>query len=164
MNTDDIRQRIEELTRELHQHNYNYYVLDKPTVSDYDFDMMVATFPQSESPGNEQREYWGSSAADIPGTRNLAGLKNAVVDELIERVIAASSREDLIYATRALDRVLLWQHIVIPQWHIAKFRVAYWNKFSRPDIIPRYSLGLDTWWIDAEKNAELVEYRKKLKK
>ncbi|MBT8371239.1 MAG: extracellular solute-binding protein [Deltaproteobacteria bacterium] len=131
---------------------------------DYDFDMMVATIPQSESPGNEQREYWGSNAADIPGTRNYAGIKNPVIDEMIERVISAPSREELVYATRALDRVLLWEHIVIPQWHIAKYRVAYWNKFSRPEIIPRYSLGFDTWWIDAEKNAQLVDYKKKLKK
>ena len=131
---------------------------------DFDFDMMIATFGQSESPGNEQREYWGSSAADIPGTRNYAGLKNPVVDEIIERVIAAPNREELVSATRALDRVLLWEHIVIPQWHIAKYRVAYWNKFSRPDIIPRYSLGFETWWIDAEKNARLVDYKKKLKK
>jgi len=131
---------------------------------DFDFDMMIATFGQSESPGNEQREYWGSSAADIPGTRNFAGLKNPVVDEMIEQIISAPNREELVSATRALDRVLLWQHIVIPQWHIAKFRVAYWNKFSRPQIIPRYSLGFDTWWIDPMKNAKLMDYKKKLKK
>ena len=130
---------------------------------DFDFDMMIATFGQSESPGNEQREYWSSSAADIPGTRNFAGLKNQVVDEMIEQIISAPNREELVAATRALDRVLLWEHIVIPQWHIAKFRVAYWNKFSRPQIIPRYSLGFDTWWIDPEKNAKLVDYQKKLK-
>jgi microcin C transport system substrate-binding protein len=130
---------------------------------DFDFDMMIATFGQSESPGNEQREYWGSSAADIPGTRNFAGLKDPVVDDIIERVISAPNREELVYATRALDRLLLWQHIVIPQWHIAKYRVAYWNKFSRPKIIPRYSLGFDTWWIDAKKNAKLVDNKKKLK-
>ena len=130
---------------------------------DFDFDMMIATFGQSESPGNEQREYWGSSAADIPGTRNFAGLKNPVVDEMIEGIISAPNREELVSATRALDRVLLWEHIVIPQWHIAKFRVAYWNKFSRPQIIPRYSLGFDTWWIDPRKNAKLIDYKKKLK-
>jgi len=130
---------------------------------DYDFDMVVATFPQSESPGNEQREYWGSSAADIPGTRNIAGIKSAVVDEIIERIISAQNREELVSVTRALDRVLLWEHIVIPQWHIAKYRVAYWNKFARPKIIPRYALGFDTWWIDADKNAKLIDYRKRLK-
>jgi len=104
---------------------------------DFDFDMMIATFGQSESPGNEQREYWGSSAADIPGTRNFAGLKNPVVDEIIEQIISAQNRKELVFATRALDRLLLWEHIVIPQWHIAKFRVAYWNKFSMSQIIPR---------------------------
>jgi len=129
---------------------------------DFDFDMMIATFGQSESPGNEQREYWGSSAADIPGTRNFAGLKNPVVDEIIEQIISAQNRKELVFATRALDRLLLWEHIVIPQWHIAKFRVAYWNKFSRSQIIPRYSLGFDTWWIDPKKNATLVGYKKKL--
>ena len=131
---------------------------------DYDFDMIVARIPQSESPGNEQREYWGASAADIPGTRNYAGIKNPVVDEIIERLISAPDREQLVYAARALDRVLLWGHYVIPQWHIAKYRVAYWNKFARPKIIPRYSLGFDTWWIDAAKKAKLVDYQRKLKK
>ena len=131
---------------------------------DYDFDMIVARLPQSESPGNEQREYWGSSAADIPGTRNYAGIKDPVIDELIEQVIAAPGRQELVDATRALDRVLLWGHYVIPQWHIAKYRVAYWNKFSRPKIVPRYSLGFDTWWIDRAKNAKLIDYKKKIKK
>ncbi len=112
---------------------------------DFDFDMIVEGFSQSESPGNEQREYWGSSAADIPGTRNYAGIKNPVIDEIIEQVISAPNRDELVYTTRALDRVLLWGHYVIPHWHIAKYRVAYWNKFSRPKIVPRYSLGFDTW-------------------
>jgi microcin C transport system substrate-binding protein len=129
---------------------------------DFDFDMIISTFGQSESPGNEQREYWGSNAADIPGSRNFAGVKNPVIDKLIERIISATSREKLIYATRAMDRVLLWQHYVIPQWHIAKFRVAYWDKFSRPQIIPRYSLGFNTWWIDPEKNRALLDFKKKL--
>jgi microcin C transport system substrate-binding protein len=131
---------------------------------DYDFDMMVTWFRQSESPGNEQREYWSSSAADIAGTRNYAGIKSAVVDEIIELIISAPNRRELVNRTRALDRVLLWEHIVIPQWHIAKYRVAYWNKFSRPQVIPRYSLGFDTWWIDADKNAKLIDYKKTLKK
>jgi microcin C transport system substrate-binding protein len=131
---------------------------------DYDFDMIIATFAQSESPGNEQREYWSSSAADIAGTRNYAGIKNPVIDNIIEQVISAPSREELVYATRALDRVLLWEHYVIPQWHIAKYRVGYWNKFSRPKIIPRYSLGFYTWWIDPEKRAKLVNYKRNLKK
>ena len=131
---------------------------------DFDFDMIVARFPQSESPGNEQREYWGSSAADIPGTRNYAGIKNPVIDEIIKRVISAPNRDELVYTTRALDRVLLWGHYVIPHWHIAKYRVAYWDKFSRPKIVPRYSLGFDTWWIDSAKNAKLFDYKRNLKK
>jgi microcin C transport system substrate-binding protein len=109
---------------------------------DYDFDMIVTTFPQSESPGNEQREYWSSSAADIPGTRNFVGIKNPVIDELIEQIISAPNREQLVYATRALDRVLLWEHYVIPQFYSAKYRVA--------------------WWIDPEKHATLVDYKKNL--
>jgi microcin C transport system substrate-binding protein len=131
---------------------------------DYDFDMITARFVQSESPGNEQREYWGSSAADIAGTRNFGGIKNPIIDNLIELVISAPTREKLVYTTRALDRVLLWGHYVIPQWHIAIYRVAYWNKFSRPKIIPRYALGFDTWWIDPQKNAKLVDYKKHFKK
>jgi len=131
---------------------------------DFDFDMMIATFGQSESPGNEQREYWGSSAADIPGARNYAGIKNPVIDELIEVLISAPNREELVHAVRALDRVLLWGHYVIPQWHIAKYRVAYWNRFSRPKTMPRYSLGFDTWWVDPDRNTKLVDYKKRPEK
>ena len=126
---------------------------------DYDFDMIVERIPHSESPGNEQREYWGSSAADIPGTRNFVGIKNPVIDEIIEQLISAPNREQLVYTTRAMDRVLLWEHYVIPQFYSAKYRVAYWNKFSRPKIMPRYSLGFDTWWLDADKNAKLVDFK-----
>ena len=131
---------------------------------DFDFDMIVARIPQSESPGNEQREYWGSDAADIKGTSNYAGIKSPVIDEIIEKVISAPDRDALVNATRALDRVLLWGHYMIPQWIMAKYRVAFWNKFARPEIAPKYSLGLNTWWIDSEKDARLDAYRKKLKK
>ena len=130
----------------------------------FDFDMIVARVPQSESPGNEQREYWGSSAADINGTSNYAGIKNPVVDEIIEQVISAPDRDALVNATRALDRVLLWGHYIIPQWIITKYRVSYWNKFARPQTAPRYSLGFNTWWIDGEKNARLIDYKSKFKK
>lgn len=121
-------------------------------IDSFDFDMTVKTFPQSLSPGNEQREYWGSDKADDPGSRNIIGIKNPVIDALIERVIAAKNRDDLVTATRALDRVLLWHHYVIPQWHINTFRVAYWNKFGHPEQMPKYSLGMpQTWWYDASK-------------
>jgi len=126
---------------------------------DFAFDMIVARIPQSESPGNEQREYWGSSAADITGTSNYAGIKSPVIDDIIEQVTSAPGRDELVITTRALDRVLLWGYYVIPQWHIAKYRVAYWNKFSRPKITARYSLGFDTWWIDAGKHAKLIDFR-----
>ena len=130
---------------------------------DYDFDMIITTFGQTESPGNEQRQFWGSDAANIPGTQNYAGIQDPVIDKLIEGLISAPNRKALVTATRALDRVLLWGCYVIPQWHLSKFRVAYWNKFSRPKILPRYALGFNTWWVDAAKNARLVNNKKKLK-
>lgn len=124
-------------------------------MDDFDFDVTVEGIGQSLSPGNEQREFWGSRAADTPGSRNTIGIKDPVIDELINLVIAAPDRESLIARTRALDRILLWGHYVIPHWHTRTFRVAYWNMFSRPAITPKYALGLDTWWVDREKLAAL---------
>lgn len=118
----------------------------------FDFDVTVETFGQSLSPGNEQRDFWGSEKADVNGSRNTMGIKNPVVDALIDQVIAAPDREELIARTRALDRVLLWNHYIIPQWHISYHRVAYWNKFGKPAIAPKYGLGVvSTWWIDTQK-------------
>jgi len=111
-----------------------------------DFDMMVGSFAQSTSPGNEQREYWASSSADKPGSRNFMGLKDPAIDSLVEGLINASSRQDLIDHTRALDRVLLWGHYVVPNWHIKTWRVAYWNHIGHPAITPRYDIGVETWW------------------
>jgi microcin C transport system substrate-binding protein len=128
-------------------------------LDEFDFDMVVGTFGQSLSPGNEQREYWGSEAADIPGSRNVIGIKDPVVDQLIDKIIEAPTREDLVTATRALDRVLLWGHYVIPHWHSRTFRVAYWNKFDRPETTPPYGLPLFSWWVDPVKVAA-VEQRK----
>jgi microcin C transport system substrate-binding protein len=122
---------------------------------DFDFDMIVETFGQSLHPGNEQRDYWSSVSADTPGGRNTIGIKDPVVDDLVDRVIAASDCDETIAYTRALDRVLLWGHYLIPHWHIQSFRVAYWNRFSRPEVSPKYALGFNTWWIDAEKDAAL---------
>ena len=87
-------------------------------------------------------------AADAPGSRNLAGIQDPVVDKLIDLVIAAPDRPSLVARTRALDRVLLWGHYVIPHWHIRAFRVAYWDRFGRPAVAPKYALGFDTWWVD----------------
>ena len=125
-------------------------------IEGFDFDMIVGGAGQSLSPGNEQRDYWSSASADIPGSRNTIGIKDPVVDELIERVIAAPDRESLIARTRALDRVLLWGHYVIPHWHIQAYRVAFWNKFSRPALTPKYALGFDFWWVSPEKEAVLM--------
>jgi microcin C transport system substrate-binding protein len=123
----------------------------------YDFDMIVHTWGQSLSPGNEQRNFWHSEAAAVPGTQNLAGIREPVVDSLIDLVIAAPDRDSLITRTRALDRVLLWGYYVVPQWHISAYRVLYWDKFGIPDITPKYSLGFDTWWIDPEREARLAQ-------
>ncbi len=117
----------------------------------FDFDMVVQTFSQSLSPGNEQRNFWGSEAADTNGSRNVIGIKNYAVDGLIESLINAKDREELITVTKALDRVLLWNYYVIPQWHISSYRVLYWNFFDKPFIKPKYSLGFDTWWVNQKK-------------
>lgn len=114
----------------------------------FEFDMVTSVFAQSHSPGNEQRDFWSSAAADAPGSRNLMGIKNPVVDALVERVIFASGRDDLVAATRALDRVLLWNYYVVPQWHRPVVWVAYWNKFGIPDRQPSYlGVDIDSWWI-----------------
>ncbi|NQV56015.1 MAG: ABC transporter substrate-binding protein, partial [Rhodospirillales bacterium] len=118
---------------------------------DYDFDMVVASFGQSLSPGNEQQSYWGSAAAKRSGSLNLMGISDPVVDELIEGIIQAPDRESLIARTRALDRVLLWGHYVVPHWHIRSFRIAYWDKFGRPKVTPKYGLGFNSWWVDQTK-------------
>lgn len=120
-------------------------------IVEYDFDMTIGSFGQSSSPGNEQRDFWGSEKADIPGTRNYIGIKDPVVDEMIEGIIKAESREDLVAKTRAMDRVLLAGHYVIPMWHYPKWRIAYWNKIERPEnLSPISPLIANTWWQEAE--------------
>ena len=123
----------------------------------FDFDVVVGGWGQSLSPGNEQRNYWHSQAADIQGSRNTAGIQNPVVDDLIELVISAPDRESLIARTRALDRVLLWNHYVIPHWHLAAYRVLYWDQFGTPEIMPKYDLGVQYWWIAPDLDASLAE-------
>lgn len=117
----------------------------------FDFDMVIGSYGQSLSPGNEQIDYWHSSRADVEASRNLIGIKNPVIDNLVELLLKAPDRESLVYRTRALDRVLLNYHYVIPQWHISSHRIAYWNKFQRPAIAPKYDpqyqTGLMTWWL-----------------
>lgn len=116
-------------------------------IEDFDFDMTVQVIGQSLSPGNEQRNYWSCAAAETSGSRNYAGICDPVVDALIERVIYADDRDDLVHSTRALDRVLLHGHYVIPHWHLSSFRMVYWDKFERPETPPDYALGFETWWM-----------------
>jgi microcin C transport system substrate-binding protein len=112
----------------------------------FDFDIIVANFPQSLSPGNEQRDYWGSEAAQVEGSRNLIGIKNEAVDTLIDKIIYSNSREELIANTKALDRVLKWNYYVIPHYYAAGIRLARWNKFNFSENIPDYNMNLFTWW------------------
>ncbi len=131
-------------------------------VQSFDFDIIVATYPQSESPGNEQRDFWGSKAADTPGSRNLIGIKNPAVDKLIDLIILAKDRAELEAATHALDRVLLWNHYVVPQWYVPFDRVAYWDKFVRPDPGPsRYTGFPAVWWYDKDKASKVEPFQKK---
>ena len=114
-----------------------------------DFDIIVDSFPQSLSPGNEQREFWGCEAADKPGSRNSIGICDPVIEALIDKVIYAKNRADLIAASRALDRVLLFGHYVVPQWYSPDTRLAYWARLKHPENMPPYSSGFPTiWWAD----------------
>ncbi len=119
----------------------------------WDYDMIIASWGESLSPGNEQRGYWGSQAADMPGSRNLIGIKNEAVDALIGRVIFAKDRAELVAATRALDRVLLWNFYVVPQWTYDKARTARWDRFGRPQRLPRYNEPdfPGVWWWDSDR-------------
>ncbi|MSO68727.1 MAG: ABC transporter substrate-binding protein [Alphaproteobacteria bacterium] len=121
----------------------------------FDFDLIIQRYVQSLSPGAELRGYFGSAAASQDGSRNLAGIKNGVVDALIETVLGAADRPALIAACRALDRVLLFGHYMVPQWYKGRHDLIYWNKFGRPAKAPLYGLGLDTWWVDQAKEAAL---------
>ncbi|OZG73643.1 hypothetical protein BTA51_07420 [Hahella sp. CCB-MM4] len=116
-------------------------------IRDFDFDMIVYTIGQSNSPGNEQREFWHSSRANVKGSRNLIGIADPVIDELIDLVITAPDRESLVARTHALDRVLLWNHFVIPQWHLPYERIAYWKKLAHPEKQTKVGSDLSTWWI-----------------
>jgi len=123
----------------------------------WDFDIVVSSWGESLSPGNEQREFWGSQAADMAGSRNIIGIKNPTIDKLIDRVIFTRDREELVAATKALDRVLLWNHYVVPQWNYPKVRTARWDRFGRPAELPKYGLsGFPAiWWFDADKAAKI---------
>ncbi len=121
----------------------------------FDYDVIVSGWGQSLSPGNEQRSFWGSANADIEGGRNFIGIEDKVIDELIEKVIAAPDRKSLVTSVHALDRVLQWGHWVIPHWHAKFDRIAYWNKFGRPKITPIQGNQFLAWWVDPKKEETL---------
>jgi microcin C transport system substrate-binding protein len=117
-----------------------------------DFDIIIDSFAQSNSPGNEQREFWGSAAADKNGSRNTAGIKNPAIDTLVDKVVFAKDRPELVAATHALDRVLLWNYYVVPHWYYPYERLAYWDIFGRPTKLPsQTSAPVQVWWIDPAK-------------
>ena len=125
-------------------------------IQTFDFDVTSAAFGTSPTPGISERNFWGSKAAASEGSLNYSGISDPVVDALLEGIAQAKTRADLTLAARALDRVLLWNHYIIPEWYKAVHTVAYWDKFSRPAIKAKYGLGfMDTWWIDAAKRDAL---------
>jgi len=121
----------------------------------YDFDMTTGVFAQTESPGNEQREFWGSEAGKRPGSFNLMGIEDPVIDALVETLIAAPDYESLIPAVRALDRVLLHSHYLVPQVHLKFDWLIYWNRFGRAPVDPSNNPDFFSWWVDSEKDAAL---------
>jgi microcin C transport system substrate-binding protein len=125
-------------------------------VQEFDYDIIARSWNQYQSPGNEQRNYWTSTAARSPGSRNYPGIGDPVVDDLVERLIIAQDRRTQVATAQALDRVLLWGHYLVPHWHSRNYRLIYWDKFGRPETLPRNGLGFPaTWWIDPLKFSRL---------
>ena len=124
-------------------------------VTNFDYDMIVGVFAQSFSPGNEQRDYWGSTAAKTPGSRNYSGVSDPVVDEVIETLIQAPNRQQLEVTARALDRILLAKQLVIPMFNKGAVRVAHWDVFGHPTVTPDKGFDLNLWWIDPAKYSKI---------
>jgi microcin C transport system substrate-binding protein len=124
----------------------------------FDFDIVVRRLVQPLTPGIEQRNYFGSEFANVPGSFNFGGIENVAVDALIEQVIAARTRPALTIAVRALDRVIMWNRYLVTQWYKGEHNIAYWNKFGRPAMSPKYDIGvIDTWWFDEAKSGLIQE-------
>ena len=123
----------------------------------WDFDVIIYAWGDTLLPGNELRDYWSTEAADQPGSDNVIGIKNPAVDAMIDRIILAKNRGDLVTAARALDRILLWNHYVVPQWSYNKLRTARWDRFGHPELLPKYGSGAfpTLWWWDADKAAKV---------
>ncbi len=131
-------------------------------VRSFDYDMIYQVWAETLNPGNEQAEFWGSAAADKTGSRNTIGIKNPAVDKLIDKIVFAKDRADLVAATHALDRVLLWNFYVVPQWYYPYERIAYWDIFGRPQTLPSQSASLlQVWWLDADKQKAVATARAK---
>ena len=132
-------------------------------IDTFDFDIVIASFRQSLSPGNEQRDFWGSEAADKEGSRNVMGIKNPAVDSLIDHIIFANDREELVAACRALDRVLLWNHYLVPHFYSPHERIAHWDKFGRPEKLPSSTTAtaqfIQVWWYDEAAAKRLAAAR-----
>jgi microcin C transport system substrate-binding protein len=126
-------------------------------IRNFDFDIITDLWGESLSPGNEQREFWGSQTADQPGSRNTIGIKNPAVDALIDKLIFAKDRATLVAATKALDRVLLWNFYLVPQFLSGSYRYARWDRFSHAEPLPKYAIsGLPAlWWYDDDKAAKI---------
>jgi microcin C transport system substrate-binding protein len=124
----------------------------------WDFEIVIAGWDESLTPGNEQRDYWGSRAARTPGSRNIIGIADQAIDTLIDRVVFATDRDELVAATHALDRVLLWHNYVVPQWTYRKVRTARWDRFGKPEQMPIYGLSAfpAIWWWDAARAAGIA--------
>ncbi|WP_419903570.1 extracellular solute-binding protein [Kiloniella sp.] len=125
-------------------------------IRDFDYDMIIIKLSASITPGTEQRGFWTSATADKKGSGNFAGIKDPAIDELVEAVVNARDRKELVATVRALDRVLLWGFYVIPQFHTEDDRVLYWDKFSRPDVTPWRGSSTSYWWFDSKKEAALI--------
>lgn len=118
----------------------------KQRMDEFDFDVTVDVLGQRQHPGLELREYLHSSSAGIQGSRNIGGISDPVIDALLEAALSAKDEARYRTALRALDRVLLWRHAIIPHWYLDYHRLAWWDQFGRPAVQPPYSLGTDTWW------------------
>lgn len=129
----------------------NYRTIDQAQyqnrMNNFEFDMTVMVIPQSSSPGNEQKEFWGSDRADMQGSRNYIGIKDPVIDALTQQIIAAKTREELVALCSSMDRILQYGYYMVPNWYLSAWRLAYWDKFGKPDTVPAYGLSVtDTWW------------------
>ncbi len=129
----------------------------KKLTDDFNYDMVVDVFGQSIVPGVEERNYWSSEMADIKGSDNAVGVKDPVIDDLLDKLVHAKTRAELVTVCHALDRVLLWQYYVIPHWYIGTYRVAYWDMFNKPAVSPKYGLDvLDAWWVEPAKVPKIM--------